>query len=67
MSRMYKHDEPCLMTGVELPMSLVTRLRAEVARTGGNQRKIIMDALEAHLPKDIRVIVGREGGRSSAR
>jgi hypothetical protein len=65
MQRMYKHDEPCLMTGVELPMSLVNRLRAEVARTGGNQRKIIMDALEAHLPKDVRVVVGREGARNA--
>jgi len=48
------------LIGVEIPTTLVRRLELEAIRTGQTRRSIIERALDAQLPKHIRVVVGRE-------
>lgn len=46
--------------GTSISLELIDRLRFESARSRTPIRKIITAALEAHLPKDIRIVVGKE-------
>ena len=50
---------------VKLPSALVGRLHLEATHRGATVRSIVADALDSHLPKDIRIVVGESNSRAS--
>ena len=45
------------IVGVFLPSSMIKRLRYHAAQTDQTLRSIITTALDAHLPRNIRVVI----------
>lgn len=56
------HKAPQVMVSWEMPQDLAARLRIAAAHGNTTQRKLVITALEKHLPI-IRVVVDKKGAR----